>query len=255
LKRCEDRLATLNEKLDTILQELEKFGGIKIPETLREVEILKKELGEIEIELSKFGEVNLKAIQDYENIKARKDELTQKKAILERERSEIIERIERYEKRKREVFLEVFNAISRNFSQIIAELADGEGELFLDTDDIFNSGLHIRVKLKNKPMQRLEALSGGEKSLVALSLVLAIQMFKPAPFYAFDEVDMFLDGINVERVAKMIKKRSKDAQFIVVSLRKPMIELADAVIGIALGGDNTSIVTGIKLNSEIQSKS
>jgi chromosome segregation protein len=66
---------------------------------------------------------------------------------------------------------------------------------------------------------------------------------------------MFLDGINVERVAKMIKKRSKDAQFIVVSLRKPMIENADAIIGVSMGGDNSSIVTGIKVNSQIQSRS
>ncbi|MEM2086664.1 MAG: chromosome segregation protein SMC [Archaeoglobaceae archaeon] len=255
LKRCEDRLSSLNEKLASILEDLKKFEGFEAPEVLRDLSELNKELSEIQEELSKFGEVNLKAIQDYENVKARRDELVQKKGILDKERAEIIDRIERYEKRKREVFFEVFNAINKNFGEILAELADGEGELFLDSDDVFNSGLQMRVRLKNKPMQRLEALSGGEKSLVALSLILAIQMFKPAPFYAFDEVDMFLDGVNVERVAKMIKKRSKSAQFIVVSLRKPMVESADAVVGITLGGDNSSIVTGIRLNSEIQSKS
>ncbi|MDK2795854.1 MAG: chromosome segregation protein [Archaeoglobaceae archaeon] len=255
LRRCEDRLSTLNEKLANVLEELKKFEGFEVPETIRELSDLNKELSDIQEELSKFGEVNLKAIQDYENVKARRDELVEKKGILEKERAEIIDRIEKYERRKREVFFEVFNAINKNFGEILAELADGEGELFLDSDDVFNSGLHMRVRLKNKPMQRLEALSGGEKSLVALSLIFAIQMFKPAPFYAFDEVDMFLDGVNVERVAKMIKKRSKSAQFIVVSLRKPMVEAADAVVGITLGGDNSSIVTGIKLNSEIQSKS
>jgi len=255
LKRCEDRLSTLEEKMAAIVEELKKFDGFDLPEVLRDLPTLNKELSEIQEELSKFGEVNLKAIQDYENVKARRDELVEKKRILEKERVEIMERIEKYEKRKREVFFEVFNAINRNFGEILAELADGEGELFLDNDDVFNSGLHMRVRLKNKPMQRLEALSGGEKSLVALSLILAIQMYKPAPFYAFDEVDMFLDGVNVERVARMIKKRSQSAQFIVVSLRKPMVEAADAVVGITLGGDNSSIVTGIKLNSEIQSRS
>lgn len=255
LRRCEDRLSTLNEKLTNVLEELKKFDGFEAPENLRELSDLNKELSDIQEELSKFGEVNLKAIQDYENVKGRRDELVEKKGILEKERAEIIDRIEKYERRKKEVFFEVFNAINKNFGEILAELADGEGELFLDSDDVFNSGLHMRVRLKNKPMQRLEALSGGEKSLVALSLILAIQMFKPAPFYAFDEVDMFLDGVNVERVAKMIKKRSKSAQFIVVSLRKPMVEAADAVVGITLGGDNSSIVTGIRLNSEIQSKS
>ncbi|MCX8172441.1 MAG: chromosome segregation protein SMC, partial [Archaeoglobaceae archaeon] len=255
IKRCEDRIAILNEKLEEVLKELSRFEGFEVVKDLRDLEELNKELSEIHEELAKFGEVNLKAIQDYENVKARRDELIEKKKILEKERLEIIDRIEKYEKRKREVFLEVFNAINKNFGDVLAELADGEGELFLDSDDIFNSGMQMRVRLKNKPMQKLEALSGGEKSLVALSLILAIQMFKPAPFYAFDEADMFLDGVNVERVARMIKKRSKSAQFIVISLRKPMIEFADAVVGITLGGDNSSIVTGIKLNSEIQSKS
>ncbi|MEM4503583.1 MAG: chromosome segregation protein SMC, partial [Archaeoglobaceae archaeon] len=255
LRRCEDRISSLREKLDVILESISSFGSFTVPENLRGLEDLKAELLQIEEELSSFGDVNLKAIQDYENVKARRDELMNKKEILEKERSEIIERIERYELKKREVFFEVFNAVNRNFRQILQELAEGEGELYLDNEDVFNSGLQMRVKLGNKPMQKLEALSGGEKSLVALSFILAIQMFKPAPFYAFDEVDMFLDGVNVERVAKMIKKRSKDAQFIVVSLRKPMIENADTVIGVTMGGDNSSIVTGIRMNSPIQSKS
>lgn len=254
LRRCEERISILKEKLDAVLESIKSFGNFIIPEHLRELEELKTELSQIERELSKFGDVNLKAIQDYENVKARRDELESKKEVLGKERREIIDRIEKYEMKKREAFLEVFNAVNRNFNQILQELADGEGELILDSEDIFNSGLQMRVKLGNKPMQRLEALSGGEKSLVALSFILAIQMFKPAPFYAFDEVDMFLDGVNVERVAKMIKKRSKDAQFIVVSLRKPMIENADTVIGVTMGGDNSSIVTGIRTNLPIQSK-
>lgn len=254
LERCGDKLTSLEEKLKVIVENINKFGDFKVPENVRDLEDARAELAQIERELSSFGDVNLKAIQDYENVKARRDELMSKKEILEKERREIIERIEKYELRKREVFLEVFNAANRNFNQILQELADGEGELLLDSDDIFNGGLQMRVKFKNKPMQKLEALSGGEKSLVALSFILAIQMFKPAPFYAFDEVDMFLDGINVEKVAKMIKKRSRDAQFIVVSLRKPMIENSDTVIGVTMGGDNSSIVTGIRTNSQIQSR-
>jgi len=175
--------------------------------------------------------------------------MIEKKMILEKERADILEKIERYERMKREIFFEVFTAINRNFAEIIKELTDGEGELYLDSDDPFNSGLYIKVKPNNKPVQKLESMSGGEKSLVALALIFAIQMHKPAPFYAFDEVDMFLDGVNVGKVAKMIKKRSKDAQFIVVSLRKPMLEQADAIVGITLGRDNISQVTGIKLKS------
>ncbi|MEM4496892.1 MAG: chromosome segregation protein SMC, partial [Archaeoglobaceae archaeon] len=159
----------------------------------------------------------------------------------------IIRKINEYEQKKREVFYEVFNAVRRNFIEIIREITNGEGDIYLDSDDPFSSGLHIKVKPNNKPVQKLESMSGGEKSLVALALIFAIQMYRPAPFYAFDEVDMFLDGVNVGRVAKMIKKMSKEAQFIVISLRKPMLENADAIVGVTMGGDNSSIVTGIKL--------
>ncbi len=249
IEKLEDRIQNQKEKLQYVLDELEKFGDVKVPENLPPKDEVIKILGEIERELEKFGDVNLKAIQEYEEVRKRRDELTEKKLILERERRDIIERIERYERRKREVFFEVFTAINRNFAEIIRELASGEGELYLDGDDPFSSGLHIRVKPYNKPVQKLESMSGGEKSLVALALIFAIQMYKPAPFYAFDEVDMFLDGVNVSRVAKMIKKRSKDAQFIVVSLRKPMLENADAIVGVTLGRDNSSVVTGVKLRS------
>ncbi|AEA47402.1 chromosome segregation protein SMC [Archaeoglobus veneficus] len=204
---------------------------------------------EIDRELASFGEVNLKAIQEYEEVRARRDELLERKLRLEKERQEILDRIARYEQMKRDAFYEAFNAINRNFAEVIAKLTDGEGELYLDNDDPFNSGLNIKVRPYGKPVQRIESMSGGEKSLVALALIFAIQMYKPAPFYAFDEVDMFLDGVNVSRVAKLIKERSRDAQFIVVSLRKPMLEMADAIVGVTMGRDNSSTVTGIKMKA------
>ena len=249
LKRLEDRIAIQKERVENVEAEMARIGEVNIPEKLPPLSEVRKVLEEVESELSKFGDVNLKAIQEYEEVRARRDELAEKKLILEREREDILNRIEKYERMKREIFLEVFTAINRNFTEIIRELTEGEGELYLDSDDPFNSGLYIKVKPNNKPVQKLESMSGGEKSLVALALIFAIQMYKPAPFYAFDEVDMFLDGVNVSRVAKMIKKRSKDAQFIVVSLRKPMLEKADAIVGITLGRDNISTVTGIKLKT------
>ncbi|WP_202318678.1 chromosome segregation protein SMC [Archaeoglobus neptunius] len=249
LQRLEDRIKLQKERLASLEDEMLEIGEVEVPDNLPPAEEVRKVLDEIDKELSTFGDVNLKAIQEFEEVKARRDELVEKKIVLEKEREDILNRIDKYEKMKREIFFEVFTAINRNFAEIIRELANGEGELYLDSDDPFNSGLYIKVKPNNKPVQKLESMSGGEKSLVALALIFAIQMYKPAPFYAFDEVDMFLDGVNVGRVAKMIKKRSKEAQFIVVSLRKPMLENADAIVGITLGRDNVSLVTGIKLKT------
>lgn len=247
----EEKIKARSESLQSVEAEIQEMDEIEVDE-LPPIETVTKRLEEIEIELSKFGDVNLKAIQEYEEVKARRDELLEKKITLEKERSEILDRIAKYEKMKRDAFFSTFNAINNNFAEIIKELTQGEGELYLDNpDDPFNSGLYIKVKPNNKPVQRLESMSGGEKSLVALALIFAIQKYKPAPFYAFDEVDMFLDGVNVGRVAKMIKERSKDAQFIVVSLRKPMLEMADSIIGVTLGRDNSSLVTGIKMRAQI----
>ncbi|MBO8182451.1 MAG: chromosome segregation protein SMC [Archaeoglobus sp.] len=250
-KSIEERIKARNEALEALKDEIEQ-NKVEYDEKEKippHDEIITK-LNEIEDELSKFGDVNLKAIQDYEEVKARKDELMEKKLVLEKEREGILERIERYEGMKRDAFFEAFNAINTNFKEIISRLTEGEGELYLDSlDDPFNSGLHIKLKIRDRPTQKIESMSGGEKSLVALSLIFAIQKYRPAPFYAFDEIDMFLDGINVEKVASLINERSKEAQFIVVSLRKPTLEKADSIIGVTLSKDNSSTVTGIKLKT------
>ena len=101
-----------------------------------------------------------------------------------------------------------------------------------DPDDPFQGGLQINAKPRNGKMLRLEALSGGEKSLTALSFIFAIQEYQPSPFYVLDEVDMFLDAVNAELVAKRIKESSATAQFIQVSLRKVTLTLADHLIGV-----------------------
>jgi|Deesub1362B_J571_1020462.scaffolds.fasta_scaffold01030_4 chromosome segregation protein len=248
-------IITLNEKikarsetLQEVIDEMQEVGVVEI-EDLPPLNEVTRQLEEIEKSLAEFGDVNLKAIQEFEEVRARRDELVGRNSTLEKESKEILERIKKYERLKRETFFNAFNAVNSNFSEIIRELTGGEGELYLDSDDPFSSGLHIRVKMREKASQRLDSMSGGEKSLVTLALIFAIQKYKPAPFYAFDEVDMFLDGVNVSKVAKMIKERSKNAQFVVVSLRKPMLEKADSIIGVTLGRDNSSLVTGIRMKA------
>ena len=114
----------------------------------------------------------------------------------------------------------------------------------------FSGGLTIEAQPRDKKKQRLEGMSGGEKSLTALAFVFAIQRYMPAPFYAFDEVDANLDGINVEKLAHIVQTQSKDTQFIVVSHRKPMIESANRTIGVTQKEKGISKVTGVKLRDE-----
>lgn len=245
-KILKEKIENVREKIAEVERRLELYD-VEVPENIPPLEYVTRRILEVDEELKRFGEVNMKAIQEYEEVKERFEDLKNKKATLERERSKIIEKIKEIEKMKKSAFLSTFNSINEKFKEIVRELADGEGEIYLDKDDPFQSGLHIRFKPFGKPIQRLEAMSGGEKSLLTLAFIFAIQRFKPAPFYAFDEVDMFLDGVNVGRLAKMIKRLSKDAQFIVISLRKPMLENADHIIGITRGGDGESMVTMIQL--------
>ncbi|MFZ0011520.1 MAG: AAA family ATPase, partial [Halobacteriota archaeon] len=203
----------------------------------------------LEAQLESMNDINMRAIEDYGNVARRQQDLAARKDTLFNERVEILERIDRYGLMKKEALLTAFERINANFKVIYEELSGATGELALENyEDPFDGGLFIHSWQRGKHVQRIEAMSGGEKSLAALAMIFAIQRYMPAPFYMFDEIDMFLDGANAERVARMIKKLSSNAQFIVVSLRKPMIEAASRTIGVSMQEGNISSVTGVKLN-------
>ncbi len=190
--------------------------------------------------------VNMLAIDEYDHVLTRYDFLALRRTTLREEREAIIDKLDRYDQMKKEAFLSSFTEINKNFKEIFQELSRGEGDLILENpDDPLGGGMTIKARPAGKPFHRLEAMSGGEKSLTALSFIFSIQMFRPAPFYAMDEIDMFLDGANVERVAKLIKKISGRAQFIVVSLRKPMILQSKFTLGVTMQENNITTVTGI----------
>lgn len=242
------KMEARKEELRDYIASLETEDTPEIEENLSYEELMKR-IEEIEEEMEKFGVVNMKAPEEYDEVMRRLEDKRRKCETLYNEMNEILKRIEKYEAMKRQTFMEAFNAINSHFREIFHELSEGEGELVLENpEDPFKGGLIIRARPKAKTINKLTAMSGGEKSLTALSFIFAIQRYKPAPFYVLDEIDMFLDGANVEKVAKMIKRLSKDAQFIVVSLRRPMIESANRVIGVVMQEDGNTTVTGVKLN-------
>jgi len=199
--------------------------------------------------LRRLEPVNMRAIDEYNEVELRLSDLQGKRDTLFTEREQLLERIDQYEKLKRDAFMEAYTSINANFREIFHELSDGVGELLLeDPDDPFAGGMTLRAQPREKTLQRIEAMSGGEKSLTALAFIFAIQQYRPAPFYAFDEIDMFLDGWNVERVSRRVKASGSKVQFIVVSLRKPMIQAAARTIGVTMQENNLTSITGVKLN-------
>ena len=242
-------LATLQEQLAT--------QRIELPDPLPELpadldlEQLQQELRSLQRRIQAMEPVNMLALEEYDRTQTRLEELSQKLGTLEEERTELLLRIENFTTLRRQAFREAFDAVNQNFQAIFAELSDGDGYLQLDDpDDPFNGGLNLVAHPKGKPVRRLASMSGGEKSLTALSFIFALQRYRPSPFYAFDEVDMFLDGANVERLARMIKHQAQQAQFIVVSLRRPMIEAAERTIGVTQARGAYTQVLGISLQPQ-----
>ena len=219
----------------------------EIPEDLT-LEELHKSLKNLQRRLEALEPVNMLALEEYERTLERLEELTLKLTTLEEERTELLLRIENFTTLRKEAFKEAFDAVNENFQTIFEELSDGDGHLQLDdANDPFAGGLTLVAHPKGKQVRRLASMSGGEKSLTALSFIFALQRYRPSPFYAFDEVDMFLDGANVERLSKMIQQQARQAQFIVVSLRRPMIEAAERTIGVTQARGAYTQVLGINL--------
>jgi chromosome segregation protein len=241
-------LSVLQEQLQAQQAELpDPLPEIPDAET-RDLVALQHELRSLQKRLQAMEPVNMLALEEYDRTQARLQELSDKLHTLEEERTELLLRIENFTTLRQQAFKEAFDAVNINFQAIFAELSDGDGHLQLDdANDPFNGGLNLVAHPKGKPVQRLASMSGGEKSLTALSFIFALQRYRPSPFYAFDEVDMFLDGANVERLARMIKQQAKQAQFIVVSLRRPMIESSERTIGVTQARGAFTQVLGIDL--------
>ena len=235
------------EETKTVLEE----AGINIS-TLEPVEMsieeITNKIQRLQKRMDDLGAVNMRALEDYDKVLSRQQELQSQIETLSKERAEILERMKGYEDLKKETFLRTYNAINEQFKDIFHKLSDGEGTLILENEESpFSGGLDIEAQPRDKKKQRLAGMSGGEKALTALSFVFAIQKHMPAPFYAFDEVDASLDGINVEKLAHIVQSQAETTQFIVVSHRKPMIEAANRTIGVTQKEKGISKVTGVKL--------
>lgn len=243
LTAIEERARALGFEVDMLRQQV---GDTDTNLSLSEIE---GKIAEADGALRKIGAVNMLAIDEYEKVQRQVEERTERKETLSRERATLIERIEKFEQMKYEAFTTAFRSIDTNFREIFARLTSGSGHLILENEeDPFAGGMTFAVQPRDKKVHLLSSLSGGEKSLTTLAFIFSIQRYIPAPFYAFDEVDMSLDGSNLERIASMITELSPQSQFVIVSLRKPMIEAAQRIMGVTLRPDKSTLVTGVKAN-------
>jgi chromosome segregation protein len=252
LQRLGEELLSLGEQRRSAtlrLDQLEKELPDPLPEVPAEVrenglEALQAELRSLQQRMEALEPVNMLALQELEDLEQRLADLQERLDVLCKEREELLLRIETVATLRQEAFMEAFTAVDGHFREIFAGLSDGEGFLQLENpQDPLEGGLSLVAHPKGKAVRRLASMSGGEKSLTALSFLFALQRFRPSPFYALDEVDSFLDGVNVERLAALIARQADQAQFMVVSHRRPMIAAATRTIGVTQArGAHTQVV-------------
>ena len=259
LQQARWELERLQEERQAIQEQL-RSGGIRleelkptlpnplpeIPEEIRNagLEALQEQLQQLLKRMEALEPVNMLALEELTALEERLGDLGERLDVLSQEREELLLRIETVSTLRQEAFMEAFQAVDGHFSEIFASLSEGDGKLQLDNpDDPLEGGLTLVAHPKGKAMRRLAAMSGGEKSLTALSFLFALQRFRPSPFYALDEVDSFLDGVNVERLAALIARQAEQAQFLVVSHRRPMIGASTRTIGVTQArGAHTQVV-------------
>lgn len=229
--------------------ELAALGAVRPPteEVQGSPEVLQARLRQIERELAALGAVNLRAIEEYDQALSELQEIKARVQTLEKEKEEIERFIAEVERKKREKFLETLEAVSAQLNKLFVRLfGGGEARLSLAEPGNIGSDLLIQVRLPGKELRVLDALSGGEKALVAIAFVLALAAGKPAPFYLLDEVDAALDRANSERLARLLREFAQTSQVIVISHNEELVRHADRIYGVVLRG-GASEVLGLEL--------
>ena len=203
---------------------------------------LRAQVADLRSRIRALGSVNVSAIEEYKEVKARYDALARQVTDVEESRSELSRMIAKLSAQMREIFTDSFRAINENFGRVFTELfGGGEASLVLeDESDVLACGIGIRVAPPGKVIKNLEALSGGEQALVAISIYFAILAVNPAPFCILDEIEAALDDANVVRFAQYLHRVSEKTQFIVITHRRGTMEAANVLYGVTMQEDGVS---------------
>lgn len=244
INRLKIKAAKMEAELENFKVEVEKYGKVEYVD--EKPEILEMQINDCIKALNALGLVNLKAIEEYDAFKVEFDELKSKYDKINEEKQAIQEMIEKIETKRKEVFYESLREIDNNFRRIFKDIVGGSASLELEDPMNIESGLLIEANPSGKSLVNIDAMSGGEKSLTALAFLFAVQMFKPAPFYILDEIDAFLDKMNTKKVVSLLKKLSKDEQFIVITHNDYTIKQGDKVYGVTMENGESKIL-GLEL--------
>jgi len=235
----------VSEKYGLSLQEL---AGEKDPDFQRDS--AERRLNELRAALDALGEVNLVALEEYEELKERYDFLIEQKRDLEDAMDDLKRAITRIHRTTNRQFLKTFEVVRGKFQEVFARLfKGGRGDLLLtDERDLSVTGIEIVAQPPDKRLQIIDLLSGGEKALVAIALLFSFFLVKPTPFCLLDEVDAPLDDANIDRFVELVSELSKTSQFILVTHNKKTIKMSNTLYGVTMETPGISKVVSVRLN-------
>lgn len=261
LSRLEERRINLQKEYDNIISklwdeyQLTKNEAEKTAVTLESVSASKSRLNELKSKIRSLGTVNVGAIEEYKEVSERYSFIAAQVNDVEKSKAEIERLIRELTKQMQEEFIKSFEEINRNFTFTFKELfGGGTASLSLtDPEDILTSGIDIIVHPPGKIVVHLDALSGGEKALVAIALYFAIMKVRPAPFCVMDEIEAALDEVNVDRFAQYVRNLTNKTQFILITHRRGTMEEADVLYGVTMQDEGVSKLLELRA-SEVSAK-
>ena len=212
-------------------------------------EAQEKRLRAAERQLAQLGRVNPLALEEYAALEERHRFLTEQMEDLKRSKRDLLDIVREVDDRVRQVFAAAYEDTAAHFERVFERLfPGGQGRLVLtDPDDLLATGIEVEARPPGKKVKRLSLLSGGERSLTAVALLVAIFTARPSPFYILDEVEAALDDTNLSRLLTLLAELRDSSQLIVITHQKRTMEIADALYGVTMRGDGVTTVVSQRL--------
>jgi len=208
-----------------------------------------KRLAQTEKALNLLGKINPLALEEYNSVEERLKFLTEQLEDLKRTKKDLLDIVKEVDDRVQAIFMEAYEETAKHFKDIFARLfPGGEGRLILtNPDDLLITGVDIEARPPGKRVKRLSLLSGGEKSLTVVAMLVAIFKSRPSPFYILDEVEAALDDVNLQRLLGVLEDLRTNSQLIIITHQKRTMEVADALYGVTMRGDGVTEVISQRL--------
>ncbi|MBJ7904676.1 AAA family ATPase [Streptomyces sp. DSM 110735] len=208
-----------------------------------------KRLRSAERAYQQLGKVNPLALEEFAALEERHQFLSEQLEDLKKTRADLLKVVKEVDERVEQVFTEAFRDTAREFEGVFSRLfPGGEGRLILtDPEDMLATGVDVEARPPGKKVKRLSLLSGGERSLTAVALLVSIFKARPSPFYVMDEVEAALDDTNLQRLIRIMRELQESSQLIVITHQKRTMEIADALYGVSMQGDGVSKVISQRL--------